>query len=299
MRARLPLLVLVIVALASAGCAPVSAMPQGARTRTAGPARVVVIVMENHEYGSIMDPSSDATYLRSLASGGVTLTNLYATSHPSLPNYLALTSGSTHGISSDCTTCLVDGRNLVDQLAHASIDWKAYMESIPSACYTGAQSGSYYMKHDPFMYYTDVRNDPARCKRVVPLQQLTRDLAANALPRFAWITPNICNDMHNCSVAIGDRFLHAWVPRILPQLSTDGIVIVLFDEGDTSLGCCGGQAAGGHIAGLIAGPGAAAGVTVATNVDQYSVLRLIEDVWGLRHLGSASSAPGISGWRPT
>ena len=289
---------LVLLAVVAASCAPARAMPEGPRTTTGvGPAHVVVIVMENHEYGAIMDPGSDAPTFSGLAAGGVTLSQLYAIGHPSLPNYLALTSGSTQGITSDCTTCLVGGRNLVDQLERASIDWKAYMESIPSACSTVPYAGTYAMKHDPFMYYLDVRNDPARCGRVVPLRQLKADLAANALPRFAWITPNTCHDMHDCSVATGDRFLQSWVPRIVSQLGTDGIVIVLFDEGSTSLGCCR-QASGGHIAGLIAGPGAAAGVIVRTRVDQYSVLRLIEDAFGLHHLGDAATAPEITGWQP-
>ena len=294
---RLPRSALALLLVVATSCAAAArAMPPGARaTPAAGPAHVVVIVMENHEYGAIMDPGSDAPTLRGLAAGGVTLSQLYATSHPSLPNYLALTSGSTHGITSDCTTCLVSGRNLVDQLAQASIDWKAYMESIPSPCSTAPYAGTYAMKHDPFMYYLDVRNDPARCHRVVPLGQLRRDLAANALPRFVWITPNLCDDMHDCSVATGDRFLHTWVPKLVPQLGPNGIVLVLFDEGSTSLGCCG-QASGGHIAGLIAGPGAAAGAIVRTRVDQYSILRLIEDAFALHHLGGAAAAPAITGW---
>ena len=299
-RARLPRSALALLAIGAAACTPARAMSTGVEaTATTGPAHIVVIVMENHEYGAIMDPGSDAPTFRALAAGGVTLSHLYAITHPSLPNYLALTSGSTHGITSDCTTCLVPGRNLIDQLAHASIDWKAYMESIPSACSTTPYAGTYAMKHDPFMYYLDVRSDPGRCDRVVPLGQLKRDLAASALPRFAWITPNLCHDMHDCSVATGDRFLHTWVPRIVPQLGQDGIVIVLFDEGSTSLGCCDGQAGGGHIAALIAGPGAAAGAIVRTRVDQYSVLRLIEDAFGLHRLGGAATAPAITGWQPT
>ena len=85
------------------------------------------------------------------------------------------------------------------------------MESMPEACSTVAVDGRYVMKHDPFMYYTDVRDDPARCAKVVPLRQLTSDLAADALPTFAWISPNLCHDMHDCSIATGDRFLKRWV----------------------------------------------------------------------------------------
>ena len=265
--------------------------------RTTGPSHIVVIVMENHEYDSVMAAGSDAPYLRSLAATGVTLTHLYAITHPSLPNYLALTSGSTQGITSDCSSCLVHGTNLADQLDGAGIGWKAYMESIPSVCYTGVASSSYYMKHDPFMYYADIRSDPTRCQQVVPLRQLKRDLAADALPRFAWISPNICHDMHDCPIAIGDRFLQTWVSRILPQLGPDGIVVVLFDEGWTSVGCCQQQAAGGHIAGVIAGPGAGRGVIVSARANQYSILGMIERAWGLDLLGQVAGAPEITGWQ--
>ena len=271
--------------------------PNSAAPRTTDPSHIVVIVMENHEYGAIMDPGSDATYLRSLAADSVSMSHVFAITHPSLPNYLALTSGSTQGVTSDCTSCVVDAPNIADQLDGAGITWKAYMESIPSACYTGPGNGSYYMKHDPFMYYTDIRNDPARCQQVVPLRQLKRDIAASRLPGFAWISPNICHDMHSCSIAIGDRFLRTWVPRILPQLGTDGIVIVLFDEGWTSLGCCDHQASGGHIAAIVAGPGAGRGVVVSMRANQYSILGLIERAWGLDLLGRVANAPELTGWR--
>ena len=257
---------------------------------------VVVIVFENKESSSVLGNSAAPTF-NTYGRRYATLTRYYGVAHPSLPNYLALTSGSTHDITSDCTTCLVDDVNLVDQLEGASISWKAYMESMPEACSTAPVDGKYVMKHDPFMYYTDIRDDPSRCAKVVPLRQLTADLAADTLPAFAWISPNVCHDMHDCSIATGDRFLRTWVARIAPALGTDGIIITLFDEGSTSAGCCQGHAAGGHIAGIISGPGAGAGVSIGTRVDQYSILRLIEDAWGLGALDEATSAPLIEGWR--
>ena len=291
-------IILSAVALATLGVRPAAAsIPPERTTATAGPSHIAVIVFENHEVDAILGPNSDAPTFRSLAMSSVNLTRLYATSHPSLPNYLALTSGGTHGITSDCTTCFVHARNIVDQLEHAGISWKAYMESIPGPCASAPYAGLYALKHDPFLYYDDVRNNPDRCNKVVPLRRLSSDLSAHALPRFAWISPNLCHDMHDCPVATGDRFLRAWMPRIVGELGTDGILIVLFDEGDTSAACCSGQAAGGHIAGIIAGPGAGTGVTIGTRIDQYSVLRLIEDAWGLRELGSAASAPAIVGWQ--
>jgi hypothetical protein len=272
-------------------------IPPSRTTTDSSPAHIVVIVFENKEADGIMSPHSSARFFRSLARASITLTRLFAIRHPSLPNYLALTSGSTHGVTSDCTGCLVEGTNLVDQLEGASLSWKAYMESIPEPCSTVAVDGKYVMKHNPFMYYTDIRDDAARCAYVVPLRQLTQDLASNSLPAFAWITPNLCHDMHDCSIATGDRFLRTWVPRITPALGTNGIIITLFDEGYTSKGCCHGRASGGHIAGIISGPGAGVGVSIRTRVNQYSILRLIEDAWGLGALGEASRAPLIEGWQ--
>ncbi len=143
-----------LLTLAVAGSAT-AAIPPSRTTTTPAPEHVVVIVFENHEADSILAPHSDAPYFRSLARSSVRLSRLFAIAHPSLPNYLALTSGSTHGITSDCTTCYVDGPNIVSQLERASITWKAYMESIPGPCSTVAADGTYAMKHDPFMYYTE------------------------------------------------------------------------------------------------------------------------------------------------
>ncbi|MGZ5212519.1 MAG: alkaline phosphatase family protein [Actinomycetota bacterium] len=272
-------------------------IPPSRTTTTTSPDHIVVMVFENREAGTIMAPSSSAPYFRALARRSVTLSRLFAITHPSLPNYLALTSGSTHGVTTDCTTCLVDGTNVVDRLEQAAISWKAYMESMPEPCSTAAIDGRYAMKHNPFMYYTDIRDDVDRCNNVVPLRRLTVDLGAGSLPTFAWVTPDLCHDMHDCSVATGDRFLHTWVPRIVPALGPDGILIIVFDEGVTSAGCCHGRAAGGHIAGIITGPGAGVGVTIRTKVNQYSVLKLIEEAWGLGDLGQTANAPVIDGWQ--
>src|SRR5438046_4949969 len=122
---------------------------------------VFVIVMENHEYGSIIG-SSAAPYINSLASTYALATNYYGASHPSLPNYLALTAGSTFGIASDCTTCFVGATNIADQVEASGRSWKAYMESMPSTCYAG-DAYPYMQKHNPFIYYNAIRPNAARC----------------------------------------------------------------------------------------------------------------------------------------
>ena len=102
------------------------------------------------------------------------------------------------------------------------------------------------------MYYTDISRSKARCDKVVPFTRFPSALR-NRLPGFSWITPNLCFDMHDCSIRKGDGFLHRWVPRIEQHLGSDGIVIVVFDEGSSDDGCCDLGSAGGHVAAIIAG----------------------------------------------
>jgi hypothetical protein len=257
-----------------------AAPPRGA------PVRVAVILMENHEYGDIIG-SSDAPYINRLAHRYALATGMYGISHPSLPNYLALTGGSTFGISSDCTDCSVGGRSIVDQLQRAHVSWRAYMEGLPHPCFTGPGANDYAKKHDPFVYYTRVTSNPEWCGNVVPFSRLGADERANALPRFVWITPNLCNDMHDCSVGTGDRFLASVVPTLLKKLGPHGLLVLTWDEGSSDNGCCS-LASGGHIVTILAGGLARRGARLGTQVDHYSVLQTVEDLLGLPRLRGAA-----------
>jgi acid phosphatase len=211
---------------------------------------------------------------------------MYAISHPSLPNYLALTGGSTFGITWDCTTCQVRSSSLVDQLARAGMSWKAYMEDLPHPCYGGGWAGNYAKKHDPFAYYTPVRAHPAWCRRIVPLSQLRAD-ERSGLPRFVWISPNLCHDMHDCPVSTGDAFLSHLLPPLLAALGPRGLLILTWDEGSSDDGCCR-VAAGGHVVTIVAGGLARPGARLRTPADHYSVLQAIEDLFGLPRLRGAA-----------
>jgi len=250
------------------------------------PAHIAVIVMENEEYGDIIG-STATPYINGLARRYALATSMYATTHPSLPNYLALTGGSSFGISSDCTDCTVHSASLVDQLAQSRVSWKAYMENLPHPCFTGAGAGEYAKKHDPFVYYTRVSSRPARCSNVVALTQLAADERGGALPRFIWITPNLCHDMHDCDPAVGDRFLARMMPPLLHDLGPHGLAFLTWDEGSSDNGCCR-LAAGGHVATVVAGPGARPGARLATPVDQYSILQAVEDLLRLPRLRGAA-----------
>jgi phospholipase C len=250
--------------------------------------RVVVVVMENREFDQVVG-NPHAPYVNGLAQRFSLATQSYGVSHPSLPNYLALLGGSTFDIATDCTTCSVPGRNLVDQLEAHRISWKAYMEGMPAPCYDGASRGRYAKKHDPFMYFDDVRGDAARCRHVVPFGRLHDDLASGTLPRFVWISPDLCHDGHDCPIATADRFLKRRLPPLLHQLGMDGVLVLTWDEGATDGGCCT-FAVGGHIATIVAGPGARRGARSGVPLDHYSILRTIEESWGMQRLRHAACA---------
>jgi hypothetical protein len=242
--------------------------------------------MENEEFASIIG-SSQAPYINSLAQRYALATSAFGITHPSLPNYLALTGGSTFGITSDCTDCSAPGSGLAGQLAARGISWKAYMEDFPSPCFTAAGSGSYAKKHDPFMYYKGVVSDSSQCGRVVPLTELASDESHGTLPRFVWITPNLCNDMHDCAVTSGDKFLSGLVPPLLRALGPRGLLILTWDEGSTNDGCCH-LAAGGHVVTIVAGGAARPRARMRKPVDHYSTLQTIEDMLGLKRIGGAA-----------
>jgi hypothetical protein len=283
--------IVILLALAAlSGCGTVATKAGPVQTAAApvihakARTRVAVIVMENEEYGDIIG-SPQTPYINALAGRYALATGMYAVSHPSLPNYLALTGGSTFGVSSDCTDCPVSATNIGSQLSAAGRTWTAYMEDLPHPCFTGAQAGEYAKKHDPFVYYDDIAKDPSRCAHVVPFTQLAHD--ERALPDFTWISPNLCDDMHDCSTATGDRFLARVVPPLLRALGGSGLLFLTFDEGTSDDGCCK-LAAGGHIVTIVAGGGARPHARLATAVDHYSVLQTIDDVLGLPRLRGAA-----------
>jgi phosphatidylinositol-3-phosphatase len=247
------------------GVQPVSGLPHSTSSH------VIVVVMENAEDTDVLGNRA-ARYTNSLARRYGLATQSFAIGHPSLPNYLALTSGSTHGVSSDCTDCHVGAPNIVDQLEVARIPWKAYLEDEPRACFQGAAAGGYAKKHNPFIYYDDIVGSPHRCSRLVGFGQLSADLSRGRLPTYAWISPNLCDDGHDCGIAGGDRFLSRTVPALLRELGPHGFLVLTWDEGSSNLGCCGGDARGGHIVTILMGPDVRRGAREGQMVDHYGTL---------------------------
>lgn len=280
----------------TAGAARAQAAANSAATRgstataLASRGRVIVVMEENHEAGRILG-SPAAPFINRLARSGTVLASYYGIRHPSLPNYLAVLGGDTFGITSDCTRCSVRARNLVDQLEARHISWRGYFQSLPAACSNAAHSGAYAKKHNPFMYFRDIRERPARCRNVVPFTRFAADLRAGRLPRFVFVAPDLQHDMHDGTIATADRWVRDLHGRLAASSAwTPGTRFVLtFDEGTTDRGCCHGQAAGGRVATIVQGPGLRGGRTDRTPYDHYSLLASIEQHFGLSRLGYAAS----------
>ena len=303
MLARVHLRIFAVSLLAAAAVLAACGQATPGRALAVGPLKslphsrtshIAIIVMENEEAAEVIGNSA-APYINGLAHRYGLAAASYAITHPSLPNYLALTSGSTHDITSDCTSCQVSATNLVDQLEAAHVSWRAYLEGFPGHCFAGAGAGEYAKKHAPFLYYSDVARSPSRCRNLVGFRALASDLRHDQLPQFIWITPNLCDDMHDCSVATGDRFLARTVPPLLRELGPHGFLILTWDEGNASstAGCCSRAAAGGRIATIVAGPGARRNARTTTPIDHYGVLATIEEAFALPRLGAA--ADGANG----
>jgi phosphatidylinositol-3-phosphatase len=237
-------------------------------------AHVFVIVMENHPASDIVG-SSSAPYINGLISRSAYAANYSALTHPSLPNYIALTSGDFQGINDDrnppSAGYAVNAVNLADRLEAAGLTWKAYAQSLPSAGYA-QNSGLFVTKHEPFVYYKDIlENGPRRVAHVVPYWQLATDLrSAATTPSFAFITPNMYDDMHDGPISAGDRWLSRAVPAILGSrafTNTPSLLVVTWDEGSAS---------DNHVATIFAGNSVRAGARSVQAYDHYSLLHTIE-----------------------
>lgn len=253
---------------------------------------VVVMIFENREYDSVID-NSDAPTINQLAKDNTLLTQFYAPTHPSLPNYIAMIGGDTYGYIETCTNCPVTATNLADLLERNGQTWMTYQESMPSDCAMTDPKGDYVSKHNPFMYFTSILNDKERCnEHVEELPSLADDAAANKLADFIFITPNLCNSGHDCDIKESDAWLKSTLPPLqeaLQRESDNYLIIITWDEGQTKKSCCGLPAeAGGRIATILISPHAKTNFEDNTPYSSYSLLRTISEAWGLPLLGHAA-----------
>jgi len=253
---------------------------------------VLMIVIENKEFNQVIG-SGRMPNLNGWAKRYALLKEYYAVTHPSLPNYIAMIGGNYFGIQDDCLNCFVRARNLADILEEAGRTWKTYQEALPEPGFIGTSSGTYVMRHNPFVYFESVRNDPARLQRsVVPLSHLTQDLGQAKLPDFAFIVPDLCNSSHDCGLEITDAWLGGVVGSILgsPAFDRNSLLAITFDEGTTDKGGPGSNApaGGGRVATVLISPLVKPGYADKTPYSHYSFLKTIAAAWGLEELGHAA-----------
>ncbi|HET6499816.1 MAG TPA: alkaline phosphatase family protein [Amycolatopsis sp.] len=246
------------------------------------PAHTVVVVLENHAYSQVVG-SSSAPYLTSLAASGANFTQSFAITHPSEPNYVALFSGSTQGLTDDSCPHTYSSANLGSELIGAGETFAGYSESMPSDGYTGCQSGQYYRKHNPWVDFTNV---PAASN--LRFSDFPTDYAN--LPALSFVVPNICDDMHDCSVSTGDTWLKKNIDAYAQWAkANNSLLVITFDEDDDSHG--------NQIPTIFVGQHVKPG-NYSEHVDHYRVLRTLEDAYGLPYAGNSStSTPITDAWQ--
>ncbi|MER8101607.1 alkaline phosphatase family protein [Kitasatospora sp. NPDC094016] len=260
---------------ATASTAQAAALP--------APDHIVVVVMENHAYNQVVG-SSSAPYLNSLATGGANLTQSFGITHPSQPNYYALFSGSTQGVTDDSCVSVgaLQGPNLASEVTAAGKTWASYNETLPAQGSTTCSSGKYAQKHNPWFGFGNVPLNSARTFAQFPTDYTT-------LPNVSFVVPNLCSDMHDCSVGTGDT----WIKNNLGAYATwakshNSLLVVTFDEDN--------RLAGNRIPTVFYGAHVTPGSTSAATYNHYNVLRTLEDLAGATtHAGNAANAADITG----
>jgi phosphatidylinositol-3-phosphatase len=251
-------------------------------------------MLENHEFDTIIDApymgSPAMPDFNAWASQYTLLTQYYGVTHPSLPNYIALIGGDTFGITSDCEDCFINATSLPDLIEASGRTWRTYQEALPQPCFSGSRI-PYAQKHDPFIYFDPIRTNSTRCQEgIVPLTQLDSDLANKKLPDFTFIMPDLCHSAHDCSLQVTDNWLAKWVGKVMasPAYDARALIMLTWDEGQTSLGCCGFNPGGGRVATVLISPLVRRGLEDTTRYNHYSLLKKISASWGLKELGHAA-----------
>jgi acid phosphatase len=242
------------------------------------PAHVVVVIEENHGYSQIIG-SSQAPYINTLATQGALFTKSFALTHPSQPNYLALFSGSTQGITDDSCPHTFSAQSLESELIAAGKTFKGYSEDLPSVGSKTCSSGAYARKHVPWTNFSkDLTSDNQ------PFSSFPTSFGN--LPTVSWVIPNVNDDMHDGSIQQGDSWLQTnLLAYVTWAQKNNSLLIIQWDEDDGS--------AGNHVATIFVGPMVKPGKYTET-INHYNILRTIEDMYGLAHLGNSATAKAIT-----
>lgn len=304
-----PLMVAVVSGLVLASLLGSSVSAANSRSTLKNFQHVFVIMMENTGYDSLIG-NPNAPWINAAAATDGLATNAYGVTHPSQPNYIAMTSGSTNGVADD-NDITIDVPNIVDQLEAGGKTWRDYQQSL-SLCTTKLDHACgnqlYERKHNPFVSYADVQSNPARMANVVDLSQMSTDLATGNSADFSFIAPDQCHDMHGrastpsdpCDfsqvqslIATGDAFLSSTVGMITSSSAWTGnsLIIITWDESDftnsgpsgfgDTRGCCDAVPGGGHVVTLTISHSDHSARTSDVAYNHYSILATIESGWKL------------------
>jgi phosphatidylinositol-3-phosphatase len=262
-----------------------------------GTPHVMVIIEENKGYAATLGSCGSDPYFCSLAATYASDTSWFGVNHPSEPNYVALAAGSTLGCLSDssCAANSLPQTDLGGQLTAKGIPWVGYMESMPSACYTGGSAGGYALKHNPFGFFKDNYRGTCHILPYPGVSGLVSALSASHPPDFVWITPNVMNDMHTGSVKQGDAWLRANLGPVLASpwfTAGNATVIVTMDENDAQASgtCCTVSTPGGQVPMVVISSDARGKSSFSSSGDHYGLLRSIEEAYGLGLLGAAANS---------
>ena len=250
------------------------------------PDHIVVVVEENRSYAQIMDKRNRASYIHALAKHGVLLTESYGVSHPSQPNYLALFSGSTHGITSDDCPLTFDSDNLATRLMDRGLSFASFAESLPDVGDVSCMFGAYQRKHNPASNWQGTRLPAELNRRFADFPQ-----DFSKLPTVSFVIPNQANDMHDGSFATADEWLKTHIaPYVAWAMKHNSLLILTWDEDDNH--------EGNHMVTLLVGPMVKAGSTSAQRINHYNVLRTLLDFYSLPALGESRDVEAIKGvWK--
>jgi hypothetical protein len=303
---------------ARAARAPAQAVSQhmcGLRSNHGTYQHVIVLFEENHSYGTIYH-SSSAPYINSVINSCGLATNYHNITHHSLPEYLAATTGASlvqlEPYVSDCTpspACEWSADNIFNQVNQKNLKWRDYAESMPTPC-GQSNSGDYAPRHNPAVYDTDLANCTAND---IPLgttsnSPLLKDFSSSSkAPAFAWVTPNLCHDMHGsapgCSsnlILAADKWLKLWLPKIISTpvyRAGHTAIFITWDEGSggTKGEDCAAHASDQscHVVAMVVAPSVKPGKRVSTLFNHYSLLGSVEQLLGLPRLGQAASAANM------
>ncbi|KAI9475901.1 MAG: phosphoesterase family-domain-containing protein [Benjaminiella poitrasii] len=243
--------------------------------------RVVIIIMENQDY-NVAYRNKFLKSLNQYYNNGILLTNYLAVTHPSQPNYIALTSGSIEGVDEN-EESNIGRNNIVDLLEAKGVSWKTYQEGYSGNCNKKMEIDKYARRHNPFISYKNIQSSKARCAKIVNARQLDSDIATNSVPQFVFYTPNVNNDAHDTDVDFGSNWLSKFLSsRIKHESFNKNTMFVLtFDEDE-------GDSDDNHVLTVLFGPDFHPSNRLkkdSTEYNHYSLLKTIEDNWALGNLG--------------